>query len=113
MEGEFVACYGLQIKDHGPWLRNFVSEFGALCFISKPLILYCDNQATIFFYKHNRISKGEKHMDLKYLSLKQDIMRQKMVIEHTGIEVMVVDIFTKGLPPKTFQKHIESLGLGT
>ena len=59
------------------------------------------------------ISNGAKHMDLKYLSLKQDVMRHKVVIEQTGTKVMVVDIFTKGLPAKTFQKHTKSLRLST
>ncbi|KAG7564376.1 Ribonuclease H-like superfamily [Arabidopsis suecica] len=109
MEAEYVACYEASIQ--GTWLRNFVSEFGALSFIDKPLTLYCDNQAAIFFSKHDRISKGSKHMDLKYLSLKQDVKREKFVIKHIGTELMVADIFTKALPPKTFMKHTESMGL--
>uniref|UniRef100_A0A1J3K4I8 Retrovirus-related Pol polyprotein from transposon TNT 1-94 n=2 Tax=Noccaea caerulescens TaxID=107243 RepID=A0A1J3K4I8_NOCCA len=109
MEAEYVACYEASIQ--GTWLKNFVSEFGALSFVDKPLTLYCDNQAAIFFSKHDRISKGAKHMDLKYLSLKQDVKREKFVIEHIGTELMVADIFTKALPPKTFIKHAESMGL--
>ncbi|VVB01151.1 unnamed protein product [Arabis nemorensis] len=109
MEAEYVACYEASIQ--GTWLRNFVSEFGALSFVDKPFTLYCDNQAAVFFSKHDGISKGAKHMDLKYLSLKQDVKRGKFVIEHIGIDVMVADIFTKALPPKTFHKHAESMGL--
>uniref|UniRef100_A0A6N2M0Z2 Integrase catalytic domain-containing protein n=1 Tax=Salix viminalis TaxID=40686 RepID=A0A6N2M0Z2_SALVM len=109
MEAEYVACYEAAIQ--GAWLRNFVSEFGALSFISKPLTLYCDNEAATFFSKHDRISKGAKHMDLKYLSLKQDVRLKKIVIEHTRTDLMVADIFTKGLPPKTFQGHTQMYGL--
>ncbi|XP_074351699.1 secreted RxLR effector protein 161-like [Apium graveolens] len=68
MMAEFVACYEASIQ--GSWLRNFVSQFGALNFISKPLSVYCDNQAATFFSKHDRITDGSKHMDLKYLLLK-------------------------------------------
>lgn len=50
-------------------------------------------------------------MGLKYLSLKQDVKREKFVIEHIGTELMVADIFTKDLPPKTFMRHDESMGL--
>ena len=100
MEAEYVACYEASIQ--GIWLRNFVSEFKAVKFIDKLLTLYCDNQAAIFF---------SKHMDLKYLSLKQDVRREKFIIEHNGTELMVADIFTKALPPKTFMKHAESMGL--
>ncbi|CAA7062179.1 unnamed protein product [Microthlaspi erraticum] len=109
MEAEYVACYEASIQ--GLWLRNFVSVFKALSFVDKPLTLYCDNKAAIFFSKHDRISKGAKHMDLKYLSLKQDVKREKFVIEHIGTKLMVADIFTKALPPKTFKKNDESMGL--
>ncbi|CAA7023599.1 unnamed protein product [Microthlaspi erraticum] len=100
----YLLCGGILVAE-------FVSEFKALSFVDKPLTLYCDNQAAIFFSKHDRISKGAKHMDLKYLSLKQDVKREKFVIEHIGTELMVADIFTKALPPKTFKKHAESMGL--
>ncbi|CAA7051374.1 unnamed protein product [Microthlaspi erraticum] len=96
----YLLCGGILVAE-------FVSEFKALSFVDKPLTLYCDNQAAIFFSKHDRISKGAKHMDLKYLSLKQDVKREKFVIEHIGTELMVADIFTKALPPKTFKKHAE------
>ncbi|VVB02553.1 unnamed protein product [Arabis nemorensis] len=109
IEAEYVACYEASIQ--GAWLRNFVSEFGPLSFVDKLLTLYCDNQATIFFSKHDRISKGSKHMDLKYLSLKQDVKREKFVIKYIGTELMIADIFTKALPPKTFQKHAKSMDL--
>ncbi|RWR92156.1 Gag-protease-integrase-RT-RNaseH polyprotein [Cinnamomum micranthum f. kanehirae] len=93
MMAEYVACYEAAIQ--GTWLRNFISQFGALSFISKPLTLYCDNDAATFFSKHDRISKGAKHMDLKYLSLKQDVRLQKFVIESIRTDFMVADIFTK------------------
>lgn len=104
-----MACYEASIQ--GAWLRNFISEFGLLSFISKPITLHCDNEAAIFFSKHDRISKGSKHMDLKYLSLKQDVRLKKFVIEHIGTDLMVADIFTKGLPTKTFQGHTNRMGL--
>ena len=109
MMAKYVACYEAAIQ--GTWLRNFISQFGALNFISKPLTIYCDNDAATFFSKHDRISKGAKHMDLKYLSLKQDVRLKKFVIESIRTDFMVADIFTKGLPPKTFQGHTESMGL--
>ncbi|CAA7014582.1 unnamed protein product [Microthlaspi erraticum] len=35
MEAEYVACYEASIQ--GSWLRNFVSQFGALSFVDKVL----------------------------------------------------------------------------
>ena len=109
MMAEYVACYEASIQ--GTWLRNFVSQFGTLSFISKPLTFYCDNEAVTFFSKHDRITKGSKHMDLKYLLLKQDVKLKKIIIESISTDLQVADIFTKGLPPKTFQRHTDSMGL--
>ena len=37
---------------------------------TKLLRIYCDNFATVFFSNNDKYSKKEKHMDLKYLSVK-------------------------------------------
>ena len=108
MMAEYVACYEASIQ--GTWLRNFVSQLGSLSFISKPLTVYCDNEAATFFSKHDRITKGSKHMDLKYLLLKQ-VKLKKIVVESISTDLQVADIFTKWLPHKTFQAHTESMGL--
>jgi len=42
-------------------------------------------------------------MDLKYLLLKQDVKLKKIVVESINTDLQVADIFTKGLPPKTFK----------
>ena len=65
MEVEFVACFEVTIQ--GLWLQNFTSRFEIVDSIAKLLRIYCDNFAGIFFSKNEKYSKGEKHMDLKYL----------------------------------------------
>ncbi|KAJ9560006.1 hypothetical protein OSB04_005166 [Centaurea solstitialis] len=109
MEAEFVACH--EAMNHCLWLRNFISRFGDLNFVSGPLNLYCDNKAAVFFSKHDRYSKGTKHMDLKYLLVKQAIQKEQLFITHISTSLMIADGLTKGLPPKTFQQHVPSMGL--
>ena len=48
MEAEFVACFEATV--HGLWLRNFISGLGIVDSISKPLRIYCDNSAAVFFF---------------------------------------------------------------
>jgi len=69
MEAEFVACFEATVQAN--WLQNFISGLGVVDSISKPLKIYCDNSATVFFSKNDKYSKGVKHMELKYLSLKK------------------------------------------
>jgi len=53
MEAEFVACFEATIQAN--WLRNFVSGLGIVDSIAKPLRIYCDNSATVFFSKNNKV----------------------------------------------------------
>ncbi|KAJ9542988.1 hypothetical protein OSB04_029494 [Centaurea solstitialis] len=106
---DIVACH--EAMNHCLWLQNFISRFGDLNFVSGPLNLYCDNKAAVFFSRHDRYSKGTKHMDLKYLLVKQAIQKEQLFITHISTSLMIADGLTKGLPPKTLQEHVPSMGL--
>jgi hypothetical protein len=109
MEAEFVACFEATV--HGLWLRNFISGLGIVNSVSKPLRIYCDNSAAVFFSKNDKYSKGAKHMELKYLTVKEDVQKQRVSIEHISTQLMVADPLTKGLAPKTFKEHVNRMGL--
>ncbi|WVZ16815.1 hypothetical protein V8G54_009797 [Vigna mungo] len=106
MEAEFVACFEATV--HALWLRNFVSRLGIIDSIARPIRIYCDNSASVFFSKNDKYSKGAKHMDLKYLSVKEEVQKHRVLIEHIRTYLMITDPLTKGLPPKTFVGHVES-----
>ena len=74
MEVEFVACFKATV--HGLWLRNFISGLGIVDFVSKPLRIYCDNSAAVFFSKNDKYSKGAKCMELKYLIVNEDVKKK-------------------------------------
>ena len=48
MEVEFVACFEATIQAN--WLRNFISGLGIVDSIARPLKMYCDNSAIVFFF---------------------------------------------------------------
>ena len=48
MEAEFVACFEATIQAN--WLRNFISGLGIVDSIARPLKMYCDNSAAVFFF---------------------------------------------------------------
>ena len=109
MEVEFVACF--EASSHALWLRNFVSGLGVVDSIAKPLRIYCDNTATVFFSKNGKFSSGSKHMDLKYLVVKERVQKQQVSIENIRTTLMVADLLTKGLPPKAYLEHVMRMGL--
>lgn len=109
MEAEFVACF--EASSHALWLRNFISGLRAVDSIAKPLKIYCDNTAAVFFSKNGKYSSGSKHMDLKYLVVKERVQKQQVSIENLSTTHMVADPLTKGLPIKTYKEHVISMGL--
>ncbi|OMO88421.1 Endonuclease/exonuclease/phosphatase [Corchorus capsularis] len=64
------------------WKTNFISGFGVVDSIAKPLRIFCDNSAAVFFSKNEKYSKGAKHMDLKYLFVKEEVQKHTVSIEH-------------------------------
>jgi hypothetical protein len=55
MYAEFIACY--EVLGHAMWLKIFIPGLRVIDSISRPLMIYYDNKATIFF-SHNNKSSG-------------------------------------------------------
>ena len=104
LKAEFVACFEATIQAN--WLRNFISGLGIVDSIARPLKMYCDNFATVF-YQNDKYSKGAKHMELKYFVVKEEVQKQRVSIEHISTNLMIVDPLNKGLPPKTLQNMLK------
>jgi hypothetical protein len=76
MQAEVIACY--EATGQAVWLKNFVPDLKIVDIISKPLIMYCDNQVAVLFSSNNKPTDGSKHLDLKYYVVKdrtQDLLR--------------------------------------
>ena len=65
----------------------------------------------MFFSKNDKYSKSAKHIELKYFAVKQEVQKHRVSIEHISTELMIADSLTKGLPPKTFNNHVNKMGL--
>nr|KYP74792.1 Copia protein [Cajanus cajan] len=111
MEAEFVSCF--EATSHGVWLKSFISGLRVVDSIAKPLKLYCDNSAAVFMAKNNKSGSRSKHIDIKYLAIRERVKEKKVVIEHVSTELMIADPLTKGMPPKNFKDHVTRMGLGS
>ena len=56
MQAEFVACYGAATQEI--WLKDFISRLLVVDSITRPIKIFCDNSAAMFFSKNNKSSKG-------------------------------------------------------
>ena len=75
MEVEFVSCFEATL--HGVWLKSFISGLRIMDSISKPLRMYCDNSAAVFMAKNNKSGNLNKHIDIKYLAIRNVLKKIK------------------------------------
>ena len=73
--------------------------------IVRPLKLFYDNKSTVLYSNNNKSSTKSKHIDIKFLIMKERVQSGQLSIEHIGTNSMVADPLTKGLPPKMFHEH--------
>ena len=78
MHAEFVTCY--DASSQVVWLRNLILEMQVVDSISRPIVIYCYNNAAVFYSKNNKISIGSKHMEIKYLIVKDLVKKWDFVI---------------------------------
>ncbi|KAK8511277.1 hypothetical protein V6N11_046593 [Hibiscus sabdariffa] len=108
MEAEFVSCF--EATSHGIWLKSFISGLRLVDSIARPLKIHCDNLA-VFMAKNNKSGSRSKHIDIKYLAIRERVKEKKVVIEHISTEQMLADPLTKGMPPHKFKDHVVTMGL--
>ena len=78
---------------------------------ARPVQIYCDNKAAVAFANDKKMSDGGKHLDTKFLVVREKIASQLISVEHINTMRMVADPLTKGLGPKLYEKHVDSMGL--
>ena len=111
MEAEFISCF--EATSHGVWLKSFIFKLRIVDSISRPLSIYCGNSTVFFMAKNNKSGSRSKHIDIKYLAIREHVKEKKVVIEHISTELMIVDHLTKGMPPLKFKDHVVNMGLSS
>ncbi|WJZ97087.1 hypothetical protein VitviT2T_015721 [Vitis vinifera] len=111
MEAEFISCF--EATSQGVWFKSFISGLRVMDSISRPLSIYCDNSAAVFMAKNNKSGSRSKHIDIKYLAIRERVKEKKVVIEHISTELMIADPLTKGMQPLKFKDHVVNMGLSS
>ena len=95
MEVEFIACF--EASNHGIWLRNYTIRLYIVDGIERPLKIYCDNKAVVLYSYNNKSFSKSKHIDIKFLIVKERVQSQQVSIEYISTNSMLADLLTKGL----------------
>jgi len=65
-----------------------------------------DPHKIVLYSNNNRSSFKSKHIDIKFLVVKERVQSGQIFFEHIGTNSMIIDSLTKGLPLMVFHKHI-------
>ena len=109
METEYVTCY--EATCHAIWLRNFISSLEVVHSISRSLKLFYDNSAVLSLSKNTRSTSRSKHIDVKFLFVKEKVAESLILFEHKPTTSMLADPLTKGLPICVFQEQVTRMRL--
>ena len=109
MQAEFIACY--EATSQAVWLRNFIIGLRVVDSIARPVQIYCDNSAAVFYSRNNKRSVGTRILDVKFLSVREKIKEGKTKIDHISTHEMITDPLNKAVPNSIFKRHVTSMGI--
>ncbi|RDX81512.1 hypothetical protein CR513_37800, partial [Mucuna pruriens] len=61
--------------------------------------------------RNDKASSGSKHLELKYLTIKDLVKDGSIMVEHIDTDSMLADSLTKELRPIVFERHVESIDI--
>ena len=76
-----------------------------------PITLFYDNSGAIAQSKDPRNHKEGKHIGRKYHIVRDSIARGDVVVAKIDSAKNLADPFTKALPQRTFESHLEEIGV--
>ncbi|KAM1649263.1 hypothetical protein ACFX14_010560 [Malus domestica] len=109
MVAEYLSC--CEAVDQAIWLKNFITGLRVVDSIARPIQIFCDNNAAIFFTKNNKRSSATRNLDIKYLIAREKVMAGLVKIDYLETGSMVADPLNKAVPVVVFKKHIAKMGV--
>ena len=73
--------------------------------------MFCDNSGAVAQSKDPRNHKKGKHIERKYHIIRDIVTRGDVVVTKIDSANNLADPFTKALPQKTFESHLEVIGI--
>ena len=66
------------------WLKKFISKLLIVDSILRQIIVYCDNNVAVFFTKNNKNSSGSKHIEIKYIIVRDMVKKGDIMVIDGG-----------------------------
>ena len=108
-EAEYIAVS--EAAKEAVWMKKFITEVGVVPEIENPVPLYCDNTGAVAQAKEPRAHHKSKHILRCFHLVREIVERQEVCINRVDTKNNIADPFTKALPQREFDRHLESMGL--
>ena len=109
MEAEYVAA--CEVAKEAIWLKKFLYDLGVMRMEQVPITLFCDNSGVVAQSKDPRNHKKGKHIERNYHIIWDIVARGDVIVAKIDNANNLAGPFTKTLPQKTFESHLEGLGV--
>ena len=109
VEAEYMAT--TQAGKEAIWLGQLLNELGHPVEQLTPIRLYSDSQGSIDLSNNPVHHTRTKHIDIQHHFIRELIEEKKIDLQYCSTEVMLADIFTKGLSKSKVQQFRKELGL--
>ena len=109
MEAEYVAAS--EAAKEAVWLRNFLLDVKVVPSLQSAIVIYCDNSGAVANAREPRAHSKGKHIERKYHLIREIVQRGDVVVTEIASKENLADPFTKCLPTKVFEGHLEGLGI--
>ena len=109
MEAKYVAAS--EAAKEAVWLRNFLKDLTVVPATEMPLTMFCDNSEAVANSKEPRSHKKAKHIERKYHLIRDIVQRGDVMVAKIALDNNLADPFTKALPQKSFDRHVEGMGV--
>ena len=76
-----------------------------------PIMLFCDNSGAVAQSKEPRNHKRGKHIECKYHLIREIVTRGDVIVAKIASAENLANPFTKTLPQRTFESHLEGIGV--
>ena len=107
MEAEYVvAC---EMAKEAVWLKKFLSNIGIVRMEQVLITLFWDNSEVVAQSKDPRNHKKGKHIERKYHIIWDIVARGDIVVAKIDSANNLANLFTKALPQRTFESHLEGM----
>ena len=106
-EAEYIsAAFG---ASQALWLGMLLEELNIKC--SNVMKLRIDNKSAIDLAKHPIAHGRNKHIEVKYHFLRDQVNKNKLALEYCRTEEQCADMLTKALKPKRLEEMKNKIGM--